>query len=376
MSVSLDACLSNIIGLSRTECDCFTDNMPTDASVSESGLMLDELEGLNLNMLRSDDCSGLWDMLEQAKREAITQTRIDLLSCIASNANLRRRPFNGVAGEWYEAKNILNKKTYAAMRMRFAPNSGGFARIKRIGAKFDTTGTIDLHLYSIHESSPIATVTINTEAGKLVWNDFPFFISDLSIQSGLSPEYFLVYQSPFKPYNTVSSCGCGIMKPVWDEAAPCYNRLHQSSEYGWSAYMMIGGGTGDSLTNMAEWRYTKELYGLVLDIELGCDTRQTLCKDSLNYESDPYAITLANAVRYKAGEYLMMKIRSKPNPNYYTLVIPDMLPELQDRYKSEYDNRIFNYLCPELSSHQNINRFADCYVCKDPYGFVLNAIRK
>ena len=63
------ACFENIIGLSRTPCPCVED-LNADAVVSESGLFLDELDGLSINMLNAGvDCGQgtLWEMLARAR---------------------------------------------------------------------------------------------------------------------------------------------------------------------------------------------------------------------------------------------------------------------------------------------------------------------
>lgn len=376
MSTSIDPCFDNIIGLSRTECECYADGKPTNYDISASGLYLDELEGLSLNMINSvGDCEGLWDILYKARQDAVTAVRTDLLSCISANASVRRKPFNGIAGEYFDAKSIINTKTYASAIMQFASVAGGFAKIKRIGTKFDTTGSVDVDIYSLHDDEVVATLTLETEAGKLKWNNVNISIDDLSKVNGLNKRFYFVYQTPYKPYNTAASCGCGSGKPTWNTVSPCYTYI-QNKDYGWASFMMLGGATGNDTSQISDWSGQKETFGLVFDIEIGCRSEQALCKDALDFTSDPYAITIAHAVRFKAGELVMMYIRSAANPNYYSLVIPEMMDELQSRYKSEYENRIYNYLCPELSSEQNLNRYSDCFTCKDSYGFQIAGIWK
>ena len=60
------ACFENIIGLSRTDCEC-VEARPVDAGVTESGLYLDELDGLTIRMAEAKrDCGegGLWTMMD------------------------------------------------------------------------------------------------------------------------------------------------------------------------------------------------------------------------------------------------------------------------------------------------------------------------
>jgi hypothetical protein len=376
MSAAIDTCFNNIIGLSRTDCDCFTAGMPSDASESKSGIYLDELEGLNLNMVSSAaDCEGLWQMMEAAREEAIRQTRADLLACITAGARIKRQPYHGIMGEYLEARNLMTSGVFNAAVIQFAAIAGGYFKIKRIGTKFDTTGTITVDVYDRFDSVAIASVVLNTEAGKLKWNDFEFLIDELKKIDGANQRLYFIYQTTFKPYNTAASCGCGANKPVWNTLNPCYNVIN-NKDYGWASYAMLGGAKGASIADRESWQYVKETYGLVFDVEIGCRAEQTICKDEFNFQSDPYAITIAHAVRFKAGELLMQNIGSKANPNYYTLVIPEKIDELKAAYRSEYENRLYNYLCIELTSSENLNRYSDCYTCKDSYGFQLSGIWK
>lgn len=61
-------CLDTVIGLSRTVCNCYEDQ-PADYDVSDSGLYIDELEGLNLQIAGgAADCEqgGVFDLLQKS----------------------------------------------------------------------------------------------------------------------------------------------------------------------------------------------------------------------------------------------------------------------------------------------------------------------
>lgn len=49
-----------------------------------------------------------------------------------------------------------------------------------------------------------------------------------------------------------------------------------------------------------------------------------------------------------------------------------LIKALKDEVRKEYDEnflkRVREYLCPELSSGANINRYGDCRKCKDTHG--------
>ena len=70
-------CLTNIIGLSDTDCDCWDDTKPVDfneLNTSSSGLFISEPKTVPLRIVGgSGDCEngGIWDVLVQARDGAV-----------------------------------------------------------------------------------------------------------------------------------------------------------------------------------------------------------------------------------------------------------------------------------------------------------------
>src|SRR5688572_15167585 len=97
-------CLDNIIGLSRTECDCLLPAGSDEAeeiSESASGVYLDEIDGFNINVVNAAaDCAkgGLFDRMfravENAKQDFITHT----LGCMNRKFKMRAETFAGQIG--------------------------------------------------------------------------------------------------------------------------------------------------------------------------------------------------------------------------------------------------------------------------------------
>ena len=98
---SVNTCFENIIGLSRTDCECVEDR-PVSAGTSASGLYLDELEGLSIRLADTKrDCgeSSLWTMMARARENAVKDMVSDILACLNREAAIRRRSGSAIVGD-------------------------------------------------------------------------------------------------------------------------------------------------------------------------------------------------------------------------------------------------------------------------------------
>src|SRR5689334_6951124 len=94
-------CLQHVIGLSQTSCNCYDSGKPVDFNTSDSGIYLDEIEGFPIDTVKFvGDCAtgDLWDLMTQARTEAILQSRVDLLNYIGTLTKRKRHPFKGLIG--------------------------------------------------------------------------------------------------------------------------------------------------------------------------------------------------------------------------------------------------------------------------------------
>jgi len=198
MSIIIDPCYGNIIGLSRTQCVC--DTVPESASESDSGLWMDELEGMSLNLAESAaDCKrgNVWELMEVSRYEAVEAFKTDLLSCIRSEAAIKRSAFNGVIGDARKANKWISlNNTYHGFRLKFADIQGGYAKLRRIGVYFNISDTFDIEIYDNISEAPIDTISVTTVAGELTWIDITPVI-DFDINNpygGGGMEYDFIYQ--------------------------------------------------------------------------------------------------------------------------------------------------------------------------------------
>lgn len=368
MSLQLDPCFGNIFGLTRTECNC--DDVPLDASVSDSGIFLDELIPINWQSAAADCRNGsIWDMMEKARSNAISDFKNDLLSCIKSKSNLLRKPFSGSAGEWHKANNYIQlKKNYHGLRISLARIAGGYGFIKKIGTYFNINCSLECFVYNSYETDPVTSFVLDVEGGKFQWHDVNPIPLNLYDDVHRSIEYYVVYQPivGLSAKNTQMSCQCGgSYRPHWNVNSPSYYSVQPKGDYGWANYAMIAGTNGSSLDDKGNWQTFNETQGLALMVDFGCKTESTICNESINYDSNPYALAMAYAIRFRAAWWLCDFILKSPNINRYTLMAGDIIAGEQKNFQKEYEDRVYRYLCEEISNPENINMYSDCYTCID-----------
>src|SRR5688572_8261886 len=99
MSINL-SCFNNIIGLSRTPCNCYP-GKPAGTDVSLTNIFLDEQEGIFLDIAKAlTDCQSgnLWEHMLWAREEATNQYITEVKNCVELNSIRSRPHFSGTLG--------------------------------------------------------------------------------------------------------------------------------------------------------------------------------------------------------------------------------------------------------------------------------------
>lgn len=375
------SCFDNIIGLSRTDCPCVEDR-PEGANVSESGLFLDELPGLNLRLINAtQDCGseGIWSKMERAVENAIDETVTELMACIAANTDPARPIGASQIGEDKKATQSAHtlRHAYHGLTVQTAYVRGGTFRITAIGTAMKATSgmpdTITVHVYDRYENGgndPIATYVLPIAGGRSVWTEIDGLALDMEHLGSLHPRYYLL----FEPYagaqamNAAISCNCGGYKPYWDANAPQYMGRPSNGAAPWTFWAMAGGTYGATLDNRDEWAVENPTSGLMIRVAFECDERSSFCLGAPNYQTDHVQKVLAHTVRFKAGANLLTDLVRSTDINRWTMTDGDGLEAQKKEYLDNWEKRLKEYLCPELSSMASINRYGDCRKCKDTHG--------
>lgn len=378
---TVPACFENIVGLSRTDCECVEDR-PVDAGISESGLYIDELAGLNLRMANAARNCGqgtLWDMLDKARSEAIAQTKQKLAACINANTDSNRQLGESVIGEDKKATSSAHSlsKPFHGMTVQTAKVKGGYFAVTAIATAFkgdSLPATIDVNVYEreVNESASIGTYTLPVTSNKVVWTTLPEPLELSTSELGTSnPRYWFLFvpQAGMKAMNSEVNCGCGGFSPYWDLSKPQYESRQQKGGKLWAEWCMAAGTSGTTLADREDWSVVNPTQGLLLKVQFFCDEMSTFCADSPNYQADNIQSTIAHAVRFKAGSNLITSLLTSTEINQYTMTAGEQLEKVRTLYDTGFAEAIFDYVCPELSDKSNVNRYGDCRKCKDRFQF-------
>jgi len=386
--MSTAACFENIIGLSRAECDC-VGAAPDGANVSQSGLYLDELDGVSLQMFEAKrDCGqgGIWDILERARENAIEETKAELMACLSANTDRRRQPGLSQIGDDKKvtSTNHALRSAYHGVTLQTAKVKGGIFKVTAIGTAFKAAsnpGTITLNVYqrvsNVDGEVPVATYVLPTTGDRVVWTEIePLELSMDEFGLG-NPRYWFLYE-PVEGLRAMDSrinCNCGGFKPSWNVNNPQYASPNQKGGMLWADWSMAAGTKGTNLDDRDEWTVENATQGILLRVQFDCDESSSFCADAPDYVRDPIQKVIAHAVRFKAGANLMTALLSSTNINRYTMTAGEVLEENRRRYEKEFAARVLEYICPTLAEEGNINRYGDCLKCKDRWGLSRGTIR-
>lgn len=365
------ACYDNIIGLSRADCPCI-DTAPEEGyNTSLSGLYMTDLTPLdNLEGLAECGAGSVWDMLERSREDAVKAFIADTNAMMMDNFSPRREKFTGQIGEAVGRETLSTNNTYAGIRLAFNPMRGGRIKITKIGTLFSGAGTLTLKIHnSLNVEVWSGSVTI---ANGWVLNTLgEAIILPTYVDFSDTHEYFLTYT--YNPSNLPKlnkiNCGCGGFVPWYDLSNPMWKNQHSGGR-AWAGWLMAGGWTGDTLTDFDQTITSTgtTMNGLALQIELGCDIGQILCNGSLDFDTDPLAMSIAYAIRYKADSIMVQKLLGSTELTRSNTINREYYKERRNEMNKGYMENI-KYIS-QSASLQNI----DCLTCKDPHGMIVKPV--
>lgn len=369
MSITVPDCYESIVGLSRTNCECYT--VPDDAADSLSGLYIDELIGLSFiqSMTDCDNGNDLFANIEKARDNAITSFQADTNALLLQSFKMRRNPFYGGIGRVSTVTTSLTVGNYLGVRMYCNNVKSGVLYIKQIGTLFAQTDAINLLVYN-NLGDLVDTLPLNTTANVHTQNVVDL---ELPLHSDYTDhlEYFFIYQYDGQPVPKVNDikCACGSFKPVFDCNKPYFNTKHDTV-YGWADWLMVGGINTATLPDFTDCGCSTNnlMYGLTFQVELKCKIGDVLCQDSLDFVGNPLAAAMAIAIQNKAGEILGNWVLQSGNLNRFTLINTDQLITDVANYKATY-NQMVEYIVASADITQN-----DCLACKDIYEMAKHGI--
>ncbi len=381
-------CYENIIGLSRTTCNC-PPTPPVGYDLSTSGLFMDELEGMFLDMVQAaKDCNkgNLWEIMAWAREEAIGAFKSELRACITGNTLFQRPYFSGTVGDAPSKQDETQTgKTFAGQAWNLVNSRGAVLKIKRIGAAFNATtaGGMTLYIHDDLDASPLYTIPLDTTANQLKWNATSGIEIPLSIiEKPFKTLYFVYAVNPaLVPKKASVTCGCGSLGSVnlWSWSNPIWKMVPEPNiRYEWLHWATVAGinTTAAALDSTVNFSTNQLMSGLLLDVEITCSIEDVICKDAYTDLDPAISTVMAHAIRYKADALVLSQILSTPNISRYTSKDRQYNEDKRLEYIAEYQNRLSNYLCPTLSKSPFLNKYNDCLKCRDKFPVVRGRILK
>ena len=369
------ACYDNIIGLSQIDCPCIQEG-PEDFNASDSGLFIDNYDFVKmLSGFDSCDTGSAWDVLTRARANAVKMFLNDVKGGLLARFGQRVASFSGAIGNAAGRNLVTSAAQYVGVRIMPNPIRGGSIRITKIGVMFPVgtaTGTVTVYVYN-SLNVLMATRVINKGSGHVSTVltepvNLPTF-TDYSEKH----DYYLVYQhnqSAPAIQNTVS-CGCGGVRHTFNRAAPTWLSGRQNRATAWGSWAMVAGWAGNTLTDFdQDDSFTSEQSnGLTMVLECGCDVSGVLCAGSIDYNTDPSAMSQAYAVYYASVGNVIDAIFRSDKLVRAGMINRDQLKTDKAEARTRYEEAV-KYVIDNATLNNN-----DCLACKETSGLKVKMIK-
>lgn len=353
MATILEQCIADIVGLSPDTCPCFEDGQPVDYNISLSGQYITNSEwSVPLAMPSTkEDCTGLhgWTLLERAREEGVRTFLSDFQTMVAKYFT-PRSGFNGFLSENKSSRYItgtnkaLMGTVWHPVKMRGLKMVIHSVRLWLTGAD-----TYDVNVYYSDsllqgDFTPAHTIQVTVNSGA-TWGetklDTPIVI-DLNIEGDDRREVYMMYDAKGAAVRHVRfDCGCGNARP-------------------WEQFMKGYGLQVDTAQELYEAdAQTYHVNGLSAQVSLSCGY-DWLCRD-WDYDNDPYARILSDAVKLYSIGALVRHLLSDPNVNPLVYMNRDEIIQKGEVVHTMAQERL-TYLAANIPVDKT-----DCFACKDAW---------
>lgn len=357
-------CINGIVGVTKTDCGCIVDDLDAETKVklskSTSGIYLDDLPGgVELRALNDiDACKTMADMALNAIENAQSTTQDDLVVALANNYQKGLTTYKGYIGQISYSSTLQAVKQYQGELLRANTGADAVAVVNRIMVIVNGSENLTLKIIRALRGAAmgeaVASYDFVSEANNYVFVPITAPLTlPLSLR-GQPLDYYFVYDSHVgagvAPKDTKIDCNCG--------SAGTQNAI--------SGYLKATGVQIDDLNNLSSAQMDKYTRGVLVDVELRCNTEQLVCGSYSSQEA--VAVVLARAVWYKAGELLIESVLKSNEINRYTMQGREYLWGKRNHFRSEYETRI-----TFLASAIDVTA-SNCFICKDDSIYTTQSI--
>lgn len=325
-------CFENLVGLSRSECECFDDIDP-ELSKSKLKLWLDELEGIDLELIQNAIQCGddLEKNFEKIYSNGVNFLESDIQVAISESYKQRNKPFVGIIGELKFDRPIATENM-VGLKLKTQHVDGASIVVKSINLFFQNTGNIILQVYKNDQKLGEYPIEI---LNKRQLFEFPLPLNLPIVENGMRNEYYFVYEAnTMQPMNNKTSCGC------------------QGVEQIRSKFLVPSGVKGTAFINLIndpQWAY-----GLSLNAVISCSIDNLICEFMVDTTFERRA---GMALWYKMGVLLIEKLFASRSINFDTFTDREYLYTRKKKFESLYTNLVM-----WLAENSRINE-SNCFVC-------------
>lgn len=379
-----NACFENVIGLSRTDCECFG-TPPDGFDESASGIYIDQAPGLNLEKIfAAAGCSSTgWDILTAAREAGLLKMKSEVLQGVQVRTKTHRPAGKSVIGKETGKKAVNLTKTYHGVNVQFASVRGGTATISRIGAAFKFTGSVEVSVYDKFDDTPIATRTISAVQNKFAWTTIEPIEVDLGAYDADEQRLWFLFEPTDGQQaldQKIASCGC-TGKPRWDVTRPNYRGAVVQDQQQWTAWAMASGTYGNDLSERENWSCVNESQGLALDVTFSCDANTLMCFGEPDYQGDQVQRSFA------VGVQLFAALDAIAQATGSNRVVRDAIAggdetELTRVSLMKDAEEVVGFVVEMLSRdpddgnpRSGVNLYSDCFTCKND-GPIVKTMRR
>ncbi len=350
--MSVPTCFESIIGFSRKEDSCVVDAWDDSYADSISGLYVDELPGMPQRFVSSLGGNyDIWEKMTNSLDNAIRTFKVDVLQEIFKYKEPARRRFYGDIGGKSFTSILSDNGTYKGIRL-YSDIKGGVFILRGISLILDVTEAVTLEIYD--EYDLLYSYALTSIAGK------PTKTTITPLELELDRNYYFLYTTTGNPYNNKLTCNCGGFHWCFCLEDPCFGPSRDK----WTEWAMVGGVTGDTLSERDDWGTSRNAQGMILHGSFDCDILGTLCDtDYSDFEGNEVDLAIAHAIWYKTGAYIATFIMDSEEVSRRTLLGTEQWAANAAFYEERYKLMI-QFIAENFEDERN-----ECLKCKDPHGF-------
>ncbi|MFT3704642.1 MAG: hypothetical protein QM802_19915 [Agriterribacter sp.] len=279
-------CLNNVIGITRTECECFTPDFDANAAISVSGLYMDELAEcpIKLSTIKAGTqlCEQIQTKMVNARSSAISFFKEELFKQLATKYSQSAAPYQGLIGGSSWTKNFPVSMPYAGIYLQAKSMVGATMKISQIDTYFAQSASFDVLIYlndMLLDTVPVTSIADSKKSNTIT----PELEYPLTDTNGEPYNFKIVYNTTgLVPKDNAMSCGCG------------------GRESGLDKFLSRKGIMFQTINNITTSGFT---YGLNLVVNIRCGTDDIICNA---YNDDEFIRAVIPAsIQRKSVEFLI-----------------------------------------------------------------------